>query len=313
MKHITVLLSDPTLPISEYFQSLLEIKQAFEGLKGYKFHYIDSQTILIPYLVKHPPSFVFNLRSHELHTPAVLKMLNIPYSGATIATLTLCHDKALVRLIAHALGIPVPIETFCSVPSQIVSVSHRYPVIVKPNFSDDSVGITQQAVAYNPSDLLQYIDYLKKKMPDSPILIQEFLQGTEYTVVVMGNQEKLEVLPIFEIDYSRLPEDLPKIMCYESKWVPKSVFWKKIDFRPAELSMAKRHHLNDYSLKLFKRLHCRDYARFDFRADMNGNIKLLDVNANLSLSWLSLMNRKIELNYPEFLKKVIEIALARYA
>lgn len=330
VKHVTVLLGDPSLPnpttkdgkfTPEDFQSLLEIKQALSNIKGYKFHYIDNHTHLISYLLKHPPRFVFNLcddgfynlAEQELHIPALLEMLKIPYTGAPPPTLALCYDKALVRLIAHALGITVPIETFCSAPSQIVSVSHRYPVIVKPNFSDGSMGITQHAVSYNPEELLSYVDYLRKKMPLSPILIQEFLQGPEYTVGVIGNQEKLEVLPIFEVDYSKLPDDLPKILCFESKWVPKSVFWKKIDFKIAHLSSQKRQRLIECSLKLFKRLHCRDYARFDFRADANGNIKLLEVNPNPGLYWLSLMGGEININYSDFLKKILEIAWARYS
>lgn len=330
VKRVTVILADPSLPNFTYkdgkftaqdFESLLDIKDALSKIKGYKFQYVDSHTTLIEHLLKHTPPFVLNLCdegyrnvwAQELHIPAILEMLNIPYTGAAPPALAICHDKALVRSMAHTLAIPVPIESYCSAPSQIVPVSHRYPVIVKPNFGDGSIGITQHAVAYNPTEFLHYIDYMRKKFPNAPLLIQEFLQGPEYTVGVIGNDDKLEVLPIIEIDYSKLPDDLPRILCYESKWIPKSVYWKKIDLALAKLSERNRQRLTDYSLKLFKRLHCRDYARFDFRADVNGNIRLLEVNPNPGLYWLSLMGNEAGMSYSELLLKIIKIAEARYS
>lgn len=329
VKRVTVILTDPSFPTFTHkdgkftahdFESLLDIKEALSKIKGYKFQYLDSHTTLIEQLLKHPPAFVLNLcdegfrniPAQALHVPALLDMLTIPYTGAAPSSLAICRDKTLVRSMAHALGIPVPIESYCSAPSQIVPVTHRYPVIVKPNLGDGSIGITQHAVAYNPSEFLHYIDFMRKRFPDTSLLIQEFLQGPEYTVGVIGNQDKLEVLPILEIDYSKLPDDLPRILCYEAKWIPKSIYWKRIDFIPAKLSDRNYQRLTEYSLKLFKRLRCRDYARIDFRADVNGNIRLLELNPNPRFHLLSLMGNEAGMTYSQLLHKILMIAEARY-
>src|SRR5262249_43932657 len=97
-------------------------------------------------------------------------------------------------------------------------------------------------------------------------------------------------LPILEVDYSKLDEKLPKILGYESKWEPDSPYWTQIKYREATLSDQKQQQLIDNSSRLFERLGCRDYARFDFRADAKGEIKLLEVNPNPGWCWDGKMN-----------------------
>lgn len=330
---ILVIMGDPQLPDlvkregkfnPEDFESITEIKQNLRKLKQFRFTYINEHEKLMERLIRAKPSFAFNLcdegfnnqAQQELHIPALLELLNIPYSGAGPACLALCYNKAAVNGLAYRLNIPTPIETYYggygkenpkTMPERLV-----YPVFVKPNYGDGSFGIPQQALIQNEAALQAHLHALTKKLPKAPLLIQEYLSGAEYSVGVIGNVGSLKVLPILEIDFSQLPADLPKIFCYESKWDPTSLFWQKIDFKQAILSKELKTQLTHYATLLFEHLGCRDYARFDFRTDAKGKIKLLEANPNPGIYWLSLMAKYNDISYPQLLEEIIMVAKKRY-
>ena len=123
----------------------------------------------------------------------------------------------------------------------------------------------------------------------------------------------MEFLPIIEEDYSVLPYDLPQICGYEAKWDPLSPYWK-IHSIAADLPIATTQFLQASCLKLFERVGCRDYARFDWRLDSNGTPRLLEVNPNPGWCWdghLAKMSKLSEISYPEMLHKIIQAAEQR--
>jgi D-alanine-D-alanine ligase len=186
---------------------------------------------------------------------------------------------------------------------------------VKPNFGDSSIGITKNAVVHNPEELIGYIRELNSFLPGRPILVQEYLTGPEYSVGIIGNPGlSSRILPVLEVDYSGLPEGLPHILGYESKWLPDSPYWDLIRYREAELPEETVRNLQDYSMLLFERLGCRDYARFDYRCDSEGNAKLLEVNPNPGWCWdgkFNLMAGFAGLRYPEMLRHILDAAFER--
>ena len=147
------------------------------------------------------------------------------------------------------------------------------------------------------------------------MLVQEFLTGAEYSVQLVGNPDQgLRALPILEVDYSRLDDKLPKILGYESKWLPDSPYWTQIKYREATLADQKQQQMIDNSSRLFERLGCRDYARFDFRADAKGEIKLLEVNPNPGWCWDGKMNIMAGfqgMRYSELLGQILLAAVER--
>lgn len=164
-------------------------------------------------------------------------------------------------------------------------------------------------------ELLDYLTELTHQFPNTPILIQEFLSGNEYSVGLIGNGSLVEVLPILEVNYDQLPQELPKILSYESKWMPDSAYWQKISYHEALLSADEQSKLIDYSKMLFERLDCRDYARIDFRCDAYGKLKLLEVNPNPGWCWdgkLNLMAGFAGISYEMLLDKICKAALDRY-
>ncbi|MBI4042318.1 MAG: methyltransferase domain-containing protein [Deltaproteobacteria bacterium] len=299
-------------------------KDSLEKLKRYEFSYCDDHRVILDKIIKERPTFVINFCDEgfrndafkELHIPALLDLLDIPYSGADPACLALCYDKAAVRAIAEQFNIPVPLETFIGVNDTSISMPSDFPVLVKPNYADGSAGITTSSVITDPASLSERVSKLRRELGYlTPVLIQEFLTGKEYSVGIIGNPGlSLTVLPIIEIDYSELEEGMPKICGYEAKWDPKSSYWTQVKFVKTKLSLEERQTMIDYSLLLYERLGCRDYARFDFRADENGTMKLLEVNPNPGWTWdgkLAIMAEFDGIPYHEMLGMIFDAALER--
>ena len=115
------------------------------------------------------------------------------------------------------------------------------------------MGITQKAVVYSAEELIAYIDELRALLPGRALLIQEYLTGPEYSVGMIGNPGLTShVLPVLEVDYSDLQAGLPKILSYESKWLPDSPYWTQIKYHEARIDEETRRKLVDYSSLLFR-------------------------------------------------------------
>jgi D-alanine-D-alanine ligase len=329
---VAVVMGDPRLPDTvkrggkfnpEDFDTITRLKDALSQLKGYKFRYLDNHATLERDLSAQRTDLVFNLCDEgynndafmELHVPALLEMKGVPYTGAGPSSLAACYDKALVRALAVALEIPVPLETYIRTEDQSATLPSTFPAILKPNFGDSSIGITKEAVVNTPKEMIAAIDQIRETLGRRPILVQEFLTGAEYTVALIGNPDGgLKPLTMLEVDYSALDAGLPPILGYESKWDPESPYWTQIRYRETTLPASMQRTLFEYSSRLFERLRCRDYARFDFRANKDGEIKLLEVNPNPGWCWdgkMNLMAGMAGLRYSEFLGMVLEAASTR--
>ena len=332
-KEVTVLLGDPRLPDkckrdgqfnNEDYETIDRLRQSLSELTEFNFTYLDNHASLATDLRANPPRFVFNLCDEgfqndafqELHVPAFLEMLGVPYSGAGPSTLGLCYNKSFVRSIAESLEIPVPLETYFDSDDQSATLPSVWPALVKPNYGDSSVGITVESVVDSPQALIARLEEMRSEFPGISLLIQEFLTGNEYSVGIVGNAGiGYRFLPVLEVDYSGLDASLPQILGYESKWLPDSPYWNQIRYHEADLDEETVRRLYDHSSMLFERLGCRDYARFDFRADAQGQIKLLEVNPNPGWCWDGKMNYMAgyaDMRYAELLEAILQAAELRY-
>ena len=308
------------------FHTINELKKALSSLKGYSFTYLDRHDTLIQDLIKLQGkcSYVFNLCDEgfqneaikELHVPALLEMIGLHYSGGNPQCLAYCYDKSLIRGIATEMDIPVP-RAFVIKPEDIrfIELPLNFPVIVKPNFGDSSFGITQSNVCYDLQTLENAVISIRDKFGyNNPILVEEFLTGKDISVGIIGNPgSSYMILPVIEEDYSALPEGLPRICGYEAKWDPTSPYWK-IRSVPANVSEDVERFLGASCVKLFERLSCRDYARFDWRIDDNGTPRLLEVNPNPGWCWdghLAKMAALQGISYSQMLGYILEACRSR--
>jgi len=307
------------------FYTIDQLKSALRGLKDFQFTYLSNHDTLVQDLKKlaSKADFVFNLCDEgydndprrELHVPALLEACGIPYTGAGPQCLAFCYDKSLVRGIAKEMGIPVPEAFFIKSEDTTFEIPFGFPVIVKPNFGDSSFGITQRSVVDDLDQLLTAISEIREKFGyEKPILVEEFLAGNDLSVGIIGNPPtSYTVLPITEEDYSVLPEGLPRICGYEAKWDPSSPYWNLKSVR-ANLSEDTEKAIIEWCLKLFERLECADYARFDWRLDAEGNPKLLEVNPNPGWCWdghLAKMAKFAGMSYADMLEAILRAAEQR--
>ncbi len=330
-KNVVVILGDPRRPDplkplcvfdDDDFYTIDKMKEALRELDAYKFTYLSNHDTLMRDLLRMRTRIhlVVNLCDEgfgndprsELHVPALLEALGFPYSGAGPQCLAFCYDKSVVRGAAKEMGIPVPQAHFIKPEDSAYELPFDFPVLVKPNFGDSSFGITARSVAYDAEGLINAITGIRNNLGyEKPILVEEFLTGKDLTVGIIGNPpSSYMVLPISEEDYSALPEDLPRICGYEAKWCPDSPYWS-IRSVPARLNDSTARALIEWSTMLSERLECRDYTRFDWRLDAEGNPRLLEVNPNPGWCWdghLAKMAAFTGMTYAEMLAAILRAA-----
>ncbi len=299
------------------------MKHAFASLPGYDFTFLSDHAAFMEQLEADPPDLVVNfcdtglknVPAHELHIPAHLEILGIPYTGAPPAAMVICFDKAIVRLVAQSLGVAVPAEAFIAWDAPLDALPSIYPALIKPNTADGSVGITKDAVVHTADEACAYLTWLRKTLPGQDALIQEYLPGPEYGVGLIGNPDTgLTALPPLEVDFSGLPEGLNPILSYESKAIPDSPYWTEIKFKQAVIEPPVQTAMVAAAKTLFRRLSLRDYGRFDFRRGADGTLKLMEVNPNPA--WandgkLAFMAGFAGIAYRDMLRMILEAAIAR--
>lgn len=335
-RRVAVLLGDPrkrdiVKPEGTFdeddFATIDSLKEALGELEGYEFQTFDNHDTLAADVrrIRAEYDYAFNLcdegfgnlATRELHVPALLEMHGVPYTGGSPQCLAYCYDKSLVRGVAKEMDIPVP-EAFVIRADETTyyELTLPFPVIVKPNFGDSSLGITQDSVCYDVTQIETAILRARDRFGyNHPVLIEQFLTGQEVTVGIIGNPPgSYTALPIIEEDYSALPEGLPKICGYEAKWDPSSPYWKHLKSIPANLPEKTEGFLIASCLRLFERLGCRDYARFDWRLDSNGTPRLLEANPNPGWCWdghLAKMSGVAGYGYAEMLGMILKAAEER--
>ena len=295
---IAVITGDPSLPDptkqgARYGPQDLalhqKLRETLAALGKFEFEVIERHTGLFERLRSLEPELVvnfcdtglFNRPEQEIHIATQLEIMGLPHTGAGPRAMLFCYDKQVVRLLAQALGIPVPAEQFVMAADlQSVTVD-AFPALIKPNTADGSVGITQRALVHDAREARDYLAWIAAELPGRDVLIQEFLPGTEYGLGIIGNPAPgFDALPMIEIDYSALPDGLARIQSHEAKAQPGSAYWNAISSRPATLPDARQRELAAACGTLFARLGLRDYGRFDFRTAADGSIRLMEVNPN---------------------------------
>jgi D-alanine-D-alanine ligase len=327
--HITVLMGDPSQACvgklnNKWNQEDLETQKKVLGAlsaTNQLFSHLTKHNDLLTELVRNRPQFVLNLCDEgwnnealkELHVPALLEILDIPYSGAGPNCLAFCYDKGMVNKSAQAIGIDTPREvTFVggSLKDLEVKVSKLgYPAFLKPIQGDNSLGITTRSIVYSFEELVDYIKELEQQGLGH-VLIQEYLNGDEYGVGMIGNTEHgFHFLPTIKVNFSKIVDrNLPPILGYESKWDPTSPYWSDITYERAELPIDVQEKLQKSCIQLWDRFSCRDYCRFDFRASKDGQLKLLEVNPNPGWCWDGKFAHMAKLDGIEY-EKLIEMIL----
>lgn len=218
----------------------------------------------------------------ESYAAGIFDLLEIPYTGNHPMSLGNCLNKARTKMILYSHGINTPryqIAKCNKVPSK-KEFSLNFPCIVKLAREDASIGISEFSVINDYDTLSERLNYLFKSFKQE-VIIEEYIEGRELNVAILGG----EALPISEICFDGLPDNLPKIITYEAKWAPDSIYYKyTIPKCPAELKSGLKEKIEKMALEAFEALDCRDYARVDIRLNYKNIPYVIEVNPNPDIS-----------------------------
>lgn len=267
-------------------------------------------------------SLIFNLcegafsrSSFEMNVAALFELYGARFTGSGPLALALALDKGMAKDILRGRGVPTPGYAVMDAPPDVMPEALKFPLIVKPLREDASVGITSKAVVSSLSELRERVEFITKRY-FQPAIVEEYIDGREFNIAVLGNGENKKALPPSEILFVDFPEDQPRICCYEAKWVEDSpLFRKTVPSCPADVPEAMRGELQAIALRAYAVIGCRDYARVDMRVGSDGKIKVLEVNPNPDISsdaGFARAGKAFGLEYSGLVASIVEEAESRY-
>jgi D-alanine-D-alanine ligase len=217
----------------------------------------------------------------EMVVPAMLDLLNVPYTGSSALSLALALHKNKAKEILHARGVPTP--GFCVVErvEDLVRVNLPFPLIVKPAREDASMGIDFDSVVHDQAALGRAVSKVLRTFRQ-PALVERFIAGREIYVPLLGNAAR-RALPLTEIAFGKAFDHQPNILSYLAKWDETSPECIDSPSMQAVLDPALEARCIEVAMAAFDALECRDYGRVDLRVDVAGNPFVIDINPNCDL------------------------------
>ena len=290
----------------------------FEGIETYL------EELNTPYLErilgKYNPddTIIFNvcetlpgIPQSERRVVQTIEGFGFTYTGNVPEVLDLSYDKQKVKEILISLGITVPHGVVLA-PEEAADWN-LFPAIVKPSREHCSLTITEKSVVYDTSSLQEQIRFVNKEL-NQPALVEDFIDGREFRVSVWNNDPP-EILPLVEMSFSAFSEPRKRLCTYDSKFIPGSEHYKKIEsLVPAPLDEKLLRKLEKKVLKTWKGFGCLDYARFDFRM-RDDEFYLLDINPNNDISLntsFALAVGMTSFTYSQMAKRIVMMAAERH-
>ncbi|MBU2561480.1 MAG: ATP-grasp domain-containing protein [Nanoarchaeota archaeon] len=301
------------------------IQVALES-KGHKVSFFDMNEDPLPIskIMESKVDIVFNVCERindssllEPHSSALLDMLGIPYTGSNPQTLALCIDKIRMKKLLHFHDIPTPKWDYVYDINDELDEDLRFPLIVKPANADNSIGITNDSVVTDTEGLYRQ---LNKIVVDEgrPALVEEYIEGDEYDVSILGNEDDIIVLPLSRSMFDEMPPGFWHIYPFDAKWGEKGqeTAYDKIKVeRPAKISKRLASLITEIALDTYNILDAHDYGRVEIRVDSEGNPYIIELNPNPSIDHGDCVPRCAELigiDYAAFIEKILWFAIKRY-
>jgi D-alanine-D-alanine ligase len=264
---------------------------------------------------------VFNLTesyagddTKEMNVAAYMDLLGLPYTGAGPHAHFLAQDKATAKKMFAFHEIRTPF--FATAYRGNIDHAHdvKFPLIVKPQSEDGSIGIDAEAVVTGVKELMERVEYVQNEF-DSPALIEEYIEGREIYAAILGSYEKTEVLPLVELDLSKLPEGTPRIASRDVKFETDSKAYKLTKSKIVEdLDEATAQKLQETAIAAYRAVKLRDYGRIDMRLTPDGDVYVIEANPN---PWLSskhefaMAAKKSGRSYTQLIGEIVELAVER--
>ncbi len=266
------------------------------------------------------PDAVFNLcesicgdSRFEPLLPLLMEKDGIAFTGSGSFALSLALHKHKAKEILRARKVPTPEAALVSRADEPVDLA--FPQIVKPSREDASVGIYSESVVTTAAARDVRVAHVVTQYRQ-PALVERYIEGREIYVSLLGRVGgPPDVLPFFEIDFSALPADRPRIVSFEGKWVESSVEYAGTKPVRCELPTDLREKVAAAARGAFEALELRDYGRVDIRLHADGTPYVIDVNPNCDLSHqaggFSRAAQAAGLTYDDVVLRILDLALSR--
>lgn len=240
-----------------------------------------------------------------------LERQGFTYTGADYPALVFSQDKRQVQQRLKEACIPTPAWKIFNSIGEINW--ELFPAIVKPAFEHYSLGIARESVVENQRELTSRILFVLEHH-QQPALVEEFIDGPEYHVGVIGN-DYLIMLPPFEIDFSIFSDIHDRLCTYDTNFNHNSISYQSVAIRLVDyLTSDELESMERAVLGAYRATGCRDYARMDVRM-RDGVFYILDVNHNADISPDTSMIRGAEMmgySYGSFGSLLVTLAADRH-
>ena len=306
-------------------ETIYHVRNAIERA-GWEYLQIEADEDCFENLRLQKPDIVFNRaegvrgESRESHVPAFCEMLGVPYVGSGIMTNAIGLDKPTTKMILEYHGLKTaPFQVFTA-PDEPMRHGLGFPLILKPSHEGSSIGINWDNVVNDEGAFREKLEEMLLTYRQ-PILVERFIDGREFSVGLVGNylgDEEPTVLPVLEVDFSGFPPELGRVLGQKAK----SVFDDSSNYKcPAKIDEELRRRIEAHAKASFKALSCLDWARLDYRLDVDGELYLLEVNTlpgidydvvEDELSFYPMMWVAAGKTYDDMVREVIQAALRRY-
>ncbi len=275
----------------EEYSAMEETREDLETVEGLKEAGHEAIPVMLDQIFSLPEcDIVFNLcdefeDKRAAKVPKILENLGIKYTGAGFELLKISYGKKRIMGVLKAHKIPVPNYFIAEVGKTnlkelIAKHKMNFPLIIKPVDQDGGFGIDMDSVVNDYESLVKKAKSVYK-MFKQDIVIEEYIDGREFSVPMLGNDGPV-ILPIIEMIFKNPAK--PKVMTYSAKWEPDHEDYKNTTSEiPAKIDKELETQIKDMALKCWKAFECNGYVRIDFRVDANGKIYVLELNANPSL------------------------------
>src|SRR5499427_8843041 len=285
------------------------------------YYVLDGRPQSLHGLAKCGADLVFNLTesyagddTKEMNVAAYMDLIGLAYTGAGPHAHFLAQDKATAKKMFAFHGIRTPY--FATAYRGNIDHAHdiEFPLIVKPLKEDGSIGIDAESVVKSIKELMERVEYIQNEF-DSPALIEEYIEGRELYAAILGSYESTQVLPLVELDFSKLPNGTPKIASYEVKFEKGTEAYRLTKSHLAEdLDEKTSTRLRETAMAAYRAVKLRDYGRIDMRLTPKGEVYVIEANPN---PWLSskqefaLAAKASGRSYTQLISEIVDMAMAR--
>src|SRR5258706_2565819 len=298
-----------------------EISEALEKLGHEPFYQVlDGGKQSLFSLSRCGADLVFNLTESyagddtmDMNIAAYMDLIALPYPATGPRGLFLGKEKAVAKKLFQFHGVNTPF--FATSYKGMLDHSHdiKFPLIVKPTSEDGSIGIDGNSVVGSVKELMERIHYIHEEF-DSPALIEEYIDGREIYAAVLGNGNP-EVLPLIELDLSKLPEGAPRVACQDVKFDRETEAYKLTKSAPVEdLDEEVAQKLQSTARLAFNALRFQDYGRIDMRLNDKNEVYVIEANPNpwlASSQEFAMAGKKSGRNYTQLIGEIVDLAWAR--